>query len=430
MASISKKGAMKYNLLPSTIVAQYAILYSELVHEAITIFKNRDEKWGVLKEIADGVFTLLVEPVFHSIGFNRVLNYIEAVSYPNDQWQADGKNFYFYDVTGQLKASVSGVSSVRIDESGRLLVLKNEGMGLLDSQGETIIASTYVSLSNLQGDLYKAQQGDGYGIIDVSENVLLGFKYKYIFTNVKNDTVIVQDLADRYFTFHFPTRELHALPYDSIFPGKSNTYLGGRAAVGLYKVIQQCQETEFDYYDNGMSAFTGIWGIINADGAVKISCEYAFVDAFVSPRFFKVAKGDFNFYFDDDTGNLIADGVKWGVVDADNNIIVPIEFDWVQEVGDTIWVVNKGGTVFFNDDYQEEYWTVRGGKLGVYNMHRLITPVAYDTIMTNWFRIKDYVFVQNGRQRFNEAYDYDVYSFEGKKIEVNKPLPRDHLYYK
>jgi hypothetical protein len=240
----------------------------------------------------------------------------------------------------------------------------------------------------------------------------------------------VQDLSGRYFSFHFLTRELHALPYDSIFLGKSNTYLGGRAEPGLYKVIRQCQETEFDYYDNGMSAFTGIWGIIHADGAVKIPCEYAFVDAFVSPHFFKVAKGDFNFYFDNETGNLIAEGVKWGVVDANNNIIVPIEYDWVQEVGDTLWVVNKGGTVFFNDDYQEEYWAVRDGKLGVYNMHRLITPIAYDTIMTNWFRIKDYVFVQNGRQRFSEEYDYDVYNFEGKKIEVNKPLPRDHTYYK
>jgi len=307
---------MKYNLLPAAVVARYAVVSSELVHEAITIFKNSDEKWGVLQEITAGVFTLLVEPV--------------------------------YDL-------------IRIDESGRLLVLKNDGMGLLDKNGEVIIAFSYVSLSHLQGDLYKAQQGDGYGIIDVSENVLLPFKYKYIFTYVENDTVIVQDLSDRYFSFHFPSRELHALPYDSIFPATNHTSSGGRAAPGLYKVIRECQETEFDYYDNGMSAFTGIWGIIHADGSIKIPCEYAFVDAFVNPRFFKVAKGSFNFYFDEE-GSLIAEGVKWGVVDADNNIIVPIEFDWVQEVEDTVWVVNRGGTVFFNDDYPAERWEVRGGE--------------------------------------------------------------------
>ena len=353
---------MTYNQLPSAIVDRYAIQYSELVYEAVTIYKNSDDKWGVLKEIASGVFAILVEPVYNAMGFNRVLNYLEAVFYPEDQWQGDGKSYYFFDVNGQLQASVPGVASVRIDDNGRLLVLKADGMGLLNNKGETIIASSYVSLHFLQGDIYKAQQGDGYGIIDISENVLLDFKYRYIFSHVKNDRVIVQDLFDRYFTFHFPTRELHALPYDSIFLATGNTYSAGNTEPGLCKVIRQCQQTEFDYYDNGMSAFTGIWGIIHADGTVKIPCDYAFVDTFMNPHFFKVAKGNFNFYFEDETGNLIAEGVKWGVVDAKNNIVVPIEYDWVQEAGDAHWVVNRGGTIYFNDDYQQEHWDVRGGK--------------------------------------------------------------------
>ena len=101
---------MKYNLLPSAIVAKYAVEYSELVHEAVTIFKNSDEKWGVLQEITAGVFTILVEPVYNVI---------------------------------------------RIDDSGRLLVIKDDYMGLLDNRGETIIACSYVSLAHLQGDIFK-----------------------------------------------------------------------------------------------------------------------------------------------------------------------------------------------------------------------------------------------------------------------------------
>ncbi|MBO9204334.1 MULTISPECIES: WG repeat-containing protein [Niastella] len=353
---------MKYNLLPPSVVSTYAVVYSERVHDGITIFKNSHEKWGVLKESANGEFVMLVEPVYHSIGFNRVLNYIEAVTYTNDHWMSDQNNFYFFDVNGQLRVSVPGVSTVRIDDSGRLLVLKDNCMGLLDSRGETLIAASYVSLFNLQGDVYKAQQGGGYGIIDVNENVLLDFKYKYIFTNVKNDRVIVQDLADRYFSFHFPSNELHALPYDRIFLATSNTYMGGRAEPGLYKAIRQYQETEFDWYDNGMSEYKGVWGIIYPDGTTKIPCEYAFVDAFVNPHFFKVAQGNFTFFFDETTGQLTATGVKWGVVDANNKIVVPIEYDWVAEAGGIGWTVNKGGTVFFNDDYEEERWDVRGGK--------------------------------------------------------------------
>ncbi|AEV99468.1 hypothetical protein A4D02_26880 [Niastella koreensis] len=358
---------MTNNLLPSPIVDRYAIQYSELVYEAITIYKNSDDKWGVLSEIMPGVFSILVEPVYNSISFNHVLNYLQAVFYPEDHWQVDGKNFYFYDINGQVQASVLGVSTVQIDEGGCLLVLKEDAMGLLDNKGRSVIPFSYVSLHFLQTGIYKAQQGDGYGIIDVSENVLLDFKYRYIFNQVKNDRVIVQDLNSRYFTFHFPTRELHALPYDSIFLASPNTGAEGKTAPGLYKVIRQCQETEFDYYDNGMSAFTGIWGIINADGAVKIPCDYAFVDVFEGTGFFKVAKGVFNFYFEEETGNLIAEGVKWGVVDTNNKIIIPIEYDWVQEAEEGQWVVNKGGTVYFNESYEADHWAVRGGKSELYS---------------------------------------------------------------
>ena len=341
---------MKHNLLPPEVAITHAVEYSEEVFEAITIFKNSDGKWGVLQETAAGEYEILLEPVYHSISFNQVLNYLEAVSFTEGIWQEDGCNYYFYDMSGQLQASVSGVSRARIDESGRLLVLKEDGMGLLDNKGDIIIEYSYVSLFNLQGDIYKAQKGGGYGIIDIHENTLLDFKYKYIFPNVKNDRVIVQDLNDRYFSFHFPTSELHALPYEVIFVARP----------GLYKAIVQSQETEFDYYDNGMSEYTGIWGFIYADGTPKIPIEYAFVDGLVNPDYFKVARGQFTFYFDEDSNILIAEGVKWGVVDANNNIVVPIEYDWVREVEDTLLEVNKGGTLFFNA--QEEHWDVQGGR--------------------------------------------------------------------
>ncbi len=341
---------MKQNLLPPAVAITYAVEYSEEVFDAITIFKNSDRLWGVLKETAAGEYELLVEPVYHTISFNPVWNYLQAVVFTEGYWQADGCNYYFYDVNGQVKASVSGVSRARIDETGRLLVLKNDHMGLMDASGETIIKFSYVSLFNLQGDIYKAQKGNGYGIIDTNENVLLNFKYKYIFTNVANDRVIVQDLNDRYFSFHFPTGELHALPYNNILPATE---------LGLHKAILQSQETEFDYGDNGMSEYTGSWGIIYADGTPKIPAEYAFVDWLTNPNYFKVATGKFTFHFNGHSDTLIAEGVKWGVVDANNKIVVPLEYDWVQEEEDTLWVVNKGGAVFFNEESAR--WEVQGG---------------------------------------------------------------------
>jgi len=60
-------------------------------------------------------------------------------------------------------------------------------------------------------------------------------------------------------------------------------------------------------------------------------------------------------------------------------------------------------------------------------MEKLITPVQYDTIDLSWFRVKDYIFVQNGAEYFNgRSKDYDVYTFQGERIVRNKPNPKNH----
>ena len=182
-----------------------------------------------------------------------------------------------------------------------------------------------------------------------------------------------------------------------------------------------------------MIRYQGKWGIIDGAGEVIIPNNYCFVDFLRNPKYFKVGIGKIEVIDDeDDDENYLTSikNVKWGIVDFNNEIIVPIEYDWIDEVESTIWVVYKGGTVFYNDDYQEDYWTIKNAKLGVYNLQKLITPIEYDTIKTNWFRIKDYIFVQNGKNYFDDnSTEYDVFTLEGKKIEANKPKPKDYTYY-
>jgi len=57
-------------------------------------------------------------------------------------------------------------------------------------------------------------------------------------------------------------------------------------------------------------------------------------------------------------------------------------------------------------------------------------PIEYDTIMLNWFRVKDFVFVQKNTAHFNGELAYDVFDFNGKKIERNKPNYKEHMFYK
>jgi hypothetical protein len=150
-----------------------------------------------------------------------------------------------------------------------------------------------------------------------------------------------------------------------------------------------------------MIRYQGKWGIINGAGNIIIPNDYSFVDFLRNPKYFKVCIGEIEVVdYEDDDENYITSikNVKWGIVDINNEIIIPIEYDWIDEVESTVWVVYKGGTVFYNDDYQEDYWTINNAKLGVYNLTKLITPIEYDVIKKNWFRIKDYIFVQNAFQ--------------------------------
>lgn len=63
-----------------------------------------------------------------------------------------------------------------------------------------------------------------------------------------------------------------------------------------------------------------------------------------------------------------------GIIDANNKVILPIEYDWIDEDSATSWIVYRGGKVFYNDDYQENYWMIKGARVHVYHLDQLIYP--------------------------------------------------------
>jgi len=422
---------MSYNLLPKNIKNRFQIIYSELVCDNITIFKNRSEKWGALIETKKfGIFAnyqYLVTPVYNSIGFNKIVNLIEAVKYENDKWNRDENTFYFFSIDGKLKWKSEKGTSVSIDRNKYIISCKDKKYGLLDADFNTLILPTYDKLISLEGRCFIACKNHLYGIIDLKESIILDFNYSDIFTTAYNSKAIVKDLNGKYFSFDFKKDLLISLPYNKILPASSNSYKAPSVgSFNQFKSIINCVEIEYE--DLEMKRYKGKWGIINADGSIKIPNEYDYIDFLRNPQYFKVCKGDLQFRIEEDDSRLIAFNAKWGVVDINNNIIVPIEYDWVNELEATIWAVYNGGEVFYNDDYQEEYWTIKGGKLGVYNLNKLITPIEYNSVKTSWFRVKDYIFVQNGNEYFDEnTMDYHVYTFEGEKIEKNKPNPKKYF---
>ena len=424
-----------YNKLPNNIKRKFKIVYSELLYENISIFKDESENWGVLKEIKKNEFfhtyVCIVKPIYNSINFNRSLGLIQVVKYKNDQWDQHTNIDSFFDLEGKLIwESPIGVS-IFIDKFGNIISCLKDKYGLLNKKFETIINPIYDNLLAIDNSYLIAKQNGNYGITDINNRIILELDYSEIIDEVLKNSLLVRDNNNKYHSFNLEDKLLVPLSFDKILLGTSNS--NGKfneRKQRFFKSIINYSQNEDDFIDAEMLKHKGKWGIIEANGDVKIPNEYDYIDCLRNPNYFKVCKGNLSFSEEEDEeGNyrVYAENAKWGIIDSNNNIVVPIEYDWIEDIESTIWVVYKGGKVYYNDDYQEDYWTIKGGKLGVYNSNKLITPIEYDAVFKNWYRVKDYIFVQKGNQYFDiNSETYDVFTFDGKIIDTNKPDPKNH----
>ncbi|MFY7999104.1 MAG: WG repeat-containing protein [Candidatus Kapaibacteriota bacterium] len=428
-----------YNQLPKHIQQKFHIVYSELVHKNLTIFKNDSEKWGVLKEVKTlGIFSiyqLLIESNYHSMGFSKEAKVFEAVLYEYDTWSRDRNITHFFDTEGKrIGQSEQGIS-VRIDKHQNVIAEKEGKFGLLDKTLQTLIPPIFERFAAINDKFFKVLQNGKFGIIDRTNTIILNIEWREIFTETLNDCVILQAEHGKYSVFNVQNKCRTELPFDKVLRASSNSYKAPSAgSFGLFKSITNCtvnDDYDEDYTNYEILRYKGAWGIIAADGSIVIPNEYAFIDFLQNPHYFKVCKGEITIgEMQDDNGFFrpTVENLKWGIIDKNNTVVVPIEYDWIYEVESTLWVVFKGGTVLYDEDYQEEYWKIRDGKLGVYNLNKLITPIEYDAIQTSWFKIKDYIFVQTGNSYFDStSSNYDVFTVDGVKIENHKPNARNYL---
>jgi len=396
------------------------------------MFKNTDEKWGVLTFNNNaGLFTsydYLVKPIYNSVGFNKECKLIEAVKYEDNVWNQHKNTYFYFDINGVIVWQSKKGEIVRIDNFGNIFLTRANKIGILDKDFIQTIEPKYQQLNALNHLFFNAFQDGKYGIINRFDLTILDFEFDEILNIVEKNKVIVRKY-DNYYSFDFDNNSLTELPFSKIL--KSSIYKDPSIeGLRFYKSIIISQEnTDFDDYDFEMIRYKGKWGIIDGAGEIIIPNEYCYIDFLRTPKYFKGGIGEMEVseFKDEEQNNRTSiANVKWGIVDINNKIIVPIEYDWIDEVESTIWVVYKGGVVYYNDNYQEEYWTIKDGKLGVYNLNKLITPIEYDTIKKNWIGKKEYIFVQNGKKYFDyNSTDYDVFTLEGEKIEVNKPKPKD-----
>ncbi len=419
-----------YNLLPAAAKIRFRVSYSELVSPGgITLIKNASEKWGAL--IPAGKWTVtgyryLVRAEYESIGFHKSRNLLEAVSYEKGKWNKKTNRYSYFDPSGKKVWEAPRGMYPAIDSFGNMIIEVDGKFGLLDTHFGVAIEPVYDQLVAINEKFFRIQKNRKYGVVDAEGNCVLEALYVQIM-NRAGEKVMARDEAGQWFSIELETGLREEKPFERVFRATSNSYgapvessLQLLKAFAYPRIIPEEDEDS----EEEMVLYRGKWGIVEAGGQIVIPIDYDYIDFLENPDFFKVCQGELNFTdeMDDEEGvyrkTLIPGTAKWGIIDRENRIVVPIEYDWIDEVGHTLWCVHLGGKVFYNDNYQEDYWMCTGSKLGVFNKEQLVVPVEYDSIHLHWYLALNGIRVS---KRDNGIEKTDVYTFDGKNLQDLPP---------
>jgi hypothetical protein len=350
--------------------------------------------WGFV----DTKGTSIVLPQFTQVEyFSNGLALVEL----NGGNLGDGK-FGFINTTGKITIasnyddahSFSG-GLAAINEGAKKSPLgKSVGKwGFIDNKGKKIIPCKYDKVLNfVNGYCVVANNldfyGNGlYGMIDATgKEIIVPGKYDYIFDiPQKSDDAIVVTKGKKYGLISARGIELVAPQYDFMLDMKDGTYR--TELKGLYgyldktgKEIVPAKFKKADKWQDGyvhVVKFSTEQGYYNVSGAESV--PLTFIDTILGIRedimlfknkgiygFYNIAKTKLckkpyqEAYFYHNGLAPVKDKNKWGFINADDDVAIPLQYDAVRNYEEGMAAVNKGATV-------NSFGMMQGGKWGFAN---------------------------------------------------------------
>jgi hypothetical protein len=176
------------------------------------------------------------------------------------------------------------------------------------------------------------------------------------------------------------------------------------------------------------------WGIISIFGSTIIPAIYDYISPMIADYYFKVFIGDYSWEHDeysselfeeyldtqswngDDYIGTLKDG-KWGIVDLENRILVPVEYQWVELIDDRTVCCNVGGTriiKWYDGDGKEDVLSIADGlwKMIYLDPHHRKTETelgTYDEVIEG--------FKKEYGKRMVDRKDYQYHSHQWQRIQ-------------
>lgn len=153
--------------------------------------------------------------------------------------------------------------------------------------------------------------------------------------------------------------------------------IGDKTFYGVYdingKEVVPCVYLNLFTWEYGISVQgeDGKWGAIDYEGNIILSPIY-------STHIYLSGSNDYhaiNLGGLSKKDNFEAEGGKWGIHDRYGKIIVPCNYDGIQEVGNGVFAINQGG---ISTEGRASIYNIKGGKWGLYGNGKELIPCIYD----------------------------------------------------
>lgn len=337
----------------------------------IYTFIAHNKNWGVLKKTKGNQFEIVLHPFYDSTGYEEKVDLLVAVQYKNKKYNAGTNAYYFYDVDGNLVAQLLNIDLIRFDRNNHILLQKNRKLGLLNEHFEQIFPCQYAQLVSIEKGVFKAKKYDVNpetyqeynhtfnGIIDAQNNILGEFHaVADIFNHLYLDKVIVYE-DWQYFSYDITNAKKQTLPFEKIINNHSHYYKN----TPTYRTIINIDNDAFPYFNSyALHDRKGKWGLIYPNGEVIIPNIYDYLEQ-IAQDYFRVALGEIEIHEDEENYIMTAKNAKWGIIDSKQNIIVPIEYEWVWHNDKTKKVyANKGGILTYDERDWKPKWEILDGE--------------------------------------------------------------------